>query len=81
MIGLFFPSNVEYYRALVIQIRIQYKQYERTYFFPPMLSITGPLRILLAIIRKGEGGRTCKSRYHHVDHVGNLLRSASLPLF
>ena len=32
----------------------------KAYFFPPILRMTGPLRILLAIIRKGEGGCTCK---------------------
>ena len=32
----------------------------KAHFFPPILRMTGPLRILLAIIRKGEGGCTCK---------------------
>ena len=32
----------------------------KTHFLPPILRMTGPLRILLAIIRKGEGGCTCK---------------------
>ena len=32
----------------------------KAHFLPPILRMTGPLRILLAIIRKGEGGCTCK---------------------